>query len=90
MSEHHPGPWEYDGIDVWAEGDVLIATIQSEEEGDGILIAASPNLLEACKAAKEKLERLSAQFSTQGSPFDCSEELSQINEAIRLAEDGSE
>lgn len=69
MSEHTPGPWEYDQFEN-GEMSVFCAKLDSKYHGDWIahlshegetdeanarLIAAAPELLAACKAALEDL-----------------------------------
>ena len=62
MSGHTPGPWRvraYDVrtgrlFDIRAGADVV--AYQSDREADARLIAAAPDLLEACKLAVEALK----------------------------------
>ncbi len=73
MSEHTPGPWNIDGgtnkkgnLYIWKKGEYYgghaIATVHSDiqegAEGNAHLIAAAPELLEACKEAKAYILRL--------------------------------
>ena len=57
MAEHTPGPWEHDGLRIWAErGDdrVCIASLRFQPEttvdNNDRLIAAAPMLLAVCEA----------------------------------------
>ena len=55
MSKHTPGPWHcHEKVGVYAKDGKLVAAIHtpiSDRSHDAILIAAAPDLLEACKVA---------------------------------------
>ncbi|HKB54226.1 MAG TPA: hypothetical protein VKD22_09510 [Ramlibacter sp.] len=59
MSTHTPGPWTADEFDedqtcVWSAGGILVChacTVDAEGEANARLVAAAPDLLEACRLA---------------------------------------
>lgn len=59
-TKHTPAPWKQDGLYIDAPDGSLIATVNSEDsienEFNGKLIAAAPELLEALKECLERLE----------------------------------
>lgn len=67
---HTPGPWEicYDGVNVYApESDTAITNVEHpcapdglEQEDNAVLIAAAPDLLEACRDAANQLRTIAA------------------------------
>ena len=46
---HTPGPWHYEAGRVWRNGDYEDAVAYVDNEADGVLTAASPDLLEAAE-----------------------------------------
>ena len=69
-STHTPGPWKVDRapngvtyIDaIGRRGEIPICTVTSHEQDDARLIAAAPDLLEACRGMLRHLEREGLQF----------------------------
>jgi hypothetical protein len=63
------GPWHFDPVDgfVFQRRDPLtryvIAELQSSEDANGYLLAAAPELLEACQDAHDKLHECTAVLS---------------------------
>ena len=66
MAEHTPGPWTTDtshwqdreGVTIWAESNIIADVVpdhHNQEEANARLIAASPDLLAAAKAALDRL-----------------------------------
>lgn len=60
-----PGPWRYEGCDVWAPGENVAAVgpyegedknVAGADEANGRLIAAAPTLLREALAEREELE----------------------------------
>jgi hypothetical protein len=69
MNEHTPGPWKQNGPEIYAPEayrhgsqfyDIAHSVNYMDDEGtaNAHLIAAAPELLEACKTAAELIERL--------------------------------
>jgi len=50
MSEHTPGPWTVDRLCIQApDGNVALVNLARASDADARLIAAAPDLLEACQ-----------------------------------------
>ena len=85
MSDHTPGPWKvvekYDSSEIWRDSDkwreqvALVPAINGPSESDAQLIAAAPDLLEACRAAAELLAQAQDQIETTEG---------KVNEAMRF------
>ncbi len=77
MAGHTPGPWVYESnesdgfyntvsVDDHHPGRIIVAEVQDQQaktEANGRLIAAAPELLEACKLALEEGDMFAAQRS---------------------------
>ena len=57
MSEHTPGPWTVDRLCIQApDGNVALVNLARASDADARLIAAAPDLLEACKGVYDEHE----------------------------------
>ncbi len=85
-AQHTPGPWQFDGLDkiIGDQGNAEVCQVwgAAVEDQDGYanarIIAAAPDLLEACKCALNSLDMIGA---TRGSPI-----TTQLRAAIAKAE----
>jgi hypothetical protein len=74
MGTHTPGPWDDQGLDICDASDRVIARMVWDQAGVGTgaheiapnarLIAAAPELLEACRLALTQMEALAPTLST--------------------------
>ena len=58
MSKHTPGPWRVDGNSVMSANDINVHDVRFGGGTDAALIAAAPELLEACKYVNEWFETI--------------------------------
>ena len=100
MSKHTPGPWRDIGISpddpnkcrriVATNANVAVVINEPEAEANAALIAASPELLAACKEVCEFMARYEYKYKSGHihHSFDWDDDISQrvLGEAIRKAE----
>ena len=71
--KHTPGPWKVAGqgdgnqqLPIFAKGKIIAAIRDNGSIGDANLIAAAPDLLEACEFMLKKLERITTKDFSLG------------------------
>lgn len=91
MSQHTQSPWNYDGHGINHQGERIFKTCLNYEidssdrqraQADSKLVAAAPELLEACRAALGHAQLLG---SGQHSPYSNAEMCDILGAAIRKA-----
>ena len=66
MSKHTPGKWLQSHREMPNDEDGMYAVIKTYREANAKLIAAAPDLLEACQNALNDIKKLNIQLISEG------------------------